>query len=85
MSAPRLVGGVHRDVSGRANDPLRFFLSIDRRLASGKLDDVEVDEQALIRLVIEAGQALELLRKGCLMAIQADGRTVSTVMPTPPS
>jgi hypothetical protein len=59
---PRLVGGVHRDVTGRASDPLRFYLSIDRGLASGRLDDVTVGEAELLRLIADAAQALAMLR-----------------------
>jgi hypothetical protein len=58
---PRLVGGVHRDVSGRVDEPLRFFLSVDRGLASGKLDDVEVAEEQILRLVESGAAALRML------------------------
>jgi hypothetical protein len=63
MSTPRLVGGVHRDITGRIDDPLIFYLLIDRGLASGKLDRVLVDEASLFRLLTEAAKALELLYK----------------------
>lgn len=67
LSAPskraRLLGGVHRDVTGRADEPLRFFLTINRGLASGKLDDVELDEDQILRLIVDGAQALEMLRK----------------------
>lgn len=59
----RLVGGVHRDVSGRGDEPLRFYLSVDRELASGKLDNVPVDEAKLLDLVVEAGSALKMLQR----------------------
>lgn len=58
----RLIGGVHRDVSGRADEPLRFYLAVDRGLKSGKFDEVEVDEQAILKLLVTAAQALEMLR-----------------------
>jgi hypothetical protein len=59
---PRLVRGVHRDLTGRSDEPLRFHLSIDRGLASGKLDDIEVDERDLLELIESAAHALRLLR-----------------------
>jgi hypothetical protein len=59
----RLVGGIHRDVSGRANEPLRFFLTIDRGLASGKLDSIEVGEAELLKLIEEAAGAFALIRR----------------------
>lgn len=61
----RLVGGVHTDVSGRPFSPSErpvFYLSVDRGLKSGKLDDVPLDERDLLRLVVDAGRALETLR-----------------------
>jgi hypothetical protein len=60
---PRLVGGVHRDVTGRAGDPLRFYLSVSRGLKSGTLDDVELSRADLLRLIREAAAALELLER----------------------
>jgi LytS/YehU family sensor histidine kinase len=59
---PRLVGGVHRDVSGRATEPLRFYLTIDRGLKSGQLDTITVDERQILRLISEGVQALIMLR-----------------------
>jgi hypothetical protein len=58
----RLVGGIHRDVTSRTDDPSRFYLAIDRGLKSGNLDEVEVDEQAILKLLVTAAQALEMLR-----------------------
>jgi hypothetical protein len=59
----RLLGGIHRDVTSRADEPLKFFLTINRGLASGKLDDVELDEDQILRLIVEGAKALEMLRK----------------------
>jgi hypothetical protein len=56
----RLIGGIHRDVSGRAGDPLRFTLMIDRGLKSGRLEEVEVDEAQILRLIASGADALEL-------------------------
>lgn len=61
-SSVRLVGGVHRDISGRAEEPPRFYLTIDRGLKSGQLDDVSVGEKDLLRLIVDAAKALELIR-----------------------
>jgi hypothetical protein len=59
---PKLIGGVHRDVTGRADEPLRFFLSVDRGLKSGTLDSVELTEDDLLALIVEGAQALRMLR-----------------------
>lgn len=59
----RLLGGIHRDVSGRADEPVRFYLTIDRGLASGRLDTIPVDEDAILRLIAEGAHALAMLRR----------------------
>lgn len=59
----RLVGGVHRDVTGRVDEPLRFYLVVDRGLKSGALDQVDVGEAEIIALVREGAQALDMLRR----------------------
>jgi hypothetical protein len=58
----RLIGGVHRDVTGRADEPLRFYLSFSRGLKSGKLDNVNLDEEQILRLIVDGAKALQLLR-----------------------
>ena len=63
VTAPHLVGGIHRDVTGRADEPLRFFLSINRSLKSGQLDIVEVSEAQILRLIVDGAKALEMLRR----------------------
>ena len=66
MSIPenrsRLVGGIHRNVTGQVDEPTTFFLSVDRRLKSGKLDDVPLDEDQILKLVAEGAEALRLFR-----------------------
>ena len=59
----RLAGGIHREVTGRANEPLEFYLSVDRGLKSGRLDRVSLDEAQILRLIAEGAQALELIRR----------------------
>jgi hypothetical protein len=60
---PRLVGGIHRDITGRADEPLRFFLSIDRGLKSGRIESVKLREEQILGLVKSGVAALELLAK----------------------
>ena len=57
----RLIGGIHRGVSGRADEPLRFYLVVDRGLKTGKLDNVDLGERDLIRLIQDAAGALALI------------------------
>jgi hypothetical protein len=59
----RLIGGIHRDVTGRANEPLRFYLTIDRGLKSGTLTEVDLDEGQILKLIAEGARALEMLRE----------------------
>lgn len=59
----KLVGGVSRHVSGRTESLLRFSLSIDRGLASGKVDVVELDEAQILELVASGARALGMIYK----------------------
>lgn len=62
---PRLAG-VHIDHPGArdraAGAQSQVRLSIDRRLRSGKLDQVPLTEDELVRLIAEGGRMLALLR-----------------------
>ena len=67
MNAPRLVGTVHLDHPGhidreRGVKP-RAYLTVDRRLKGGKLDEVELDESKLLELAESAVSAVRILRE----------------------
>jgi hypothetical protein len=55
----RLLGGINRDVAGPHDAPPQFHLTVDRELRSGKLDEIELTERQIIRLIADGAQALD--------------------------